>query len=334
MLGMSSKFNKAYFDNDVQLYKEKMDYLYKDAQDKRDSLFIAFNINDLFFKPLGAEITSILETNADLSLEFFVFIDDFSEINRVNLQKTAEKYKCNIHFYVMDMSIYQNFHIKVKRFSRVTYIRIVMPWILRHYTKKYLYLDADMICVGSLRKFLQIDLKDKAVGALTYHTPERIEFLKMKNGVYFSDGLMWIDIDNWIKQEITEKVFSYQGADPNRFKGQTQDLLNIVLDGNIQPIPNLYHHMNKNFDVEGILIHYSGRDKPWEVVLDVDDELWRHYLDISFWESMPDPMPPKKPEYYHTFKKMAEVYGEKGERIKQAKCIFWYSLLKIWKVLK
>lgn len=331
---MSSKFNKAYFDNDVQLYKERMDYLYKDAQDKRDSFFIAFNINDLFFKPLGAEITSILETNADLSLEFFVFIDDFSEINRVNLQKTAEKYKCNIRFYVMDMSIYQNFHIKVKRFSRVTYIRLVMPWILRHYTKKYLYLDADMICVKSLSMFKKIDLGDKAIGAMTYSTPDRIAFLKMKNGVYFSDGLMWIDIDNWIKQEITEKVFSYQGADPNRFKGQTQDLLNIVIDGNVVSLPESFSDVYNDVKTQGGFIHYSGRVKPWEVVLDKNDELWRHYLDISFWESMPDPMPPKKPEYYHTFKKMAEVYGEKGERIKQAKCIFWYSLLKIWKVLK
>lgn len=331
---MSNKYNTAYFENDEQLYKERQDYLYKDPQDQRDSLFIALNINDLFFKPLGAEITSILETNKDLSLEFFVFIDDYSEINRINLQKTAEKYKCNIRFYTMDMSVYQNFHIKVKRFSRVTYIRIVMPWILRHYTKKYLYLDADMICVGSLRQFLDIDLRDKAVGALTYHTPERIEFLKMKNGVYFSDGLMWIDIDNWINQEITEKVFSFQGADPNRFKGQTQDLLNIVLDGNIKPIPNIYHHMDKNYDVDGILIHYSGRDKPWEVVLDADDELWRHYLDISFWESMPNPMPPKKPEYYHVFKKLAEVYREKGNAIKQMECYFWYSLLKIWKLIK
>lgn len=331
---MSNKYNTAYFENDEQLYKERQEYLYKDPQDQRDSLFIALNINDLFFKPLGAEITSILETNKDLSLEFFVFIDDYSEINKINLQKTAEKYKCNIRFYTMDMSVYQNFHIKVKRFSRVTYIRIVMPWILRHYTKKYLYLDADMICVGSLRQFLDIDLQDKAVGALTYHTPERIEFLKMKNGVYFSDGLMWIDIDNWINQEITEKVFSFQGADPNRFKGQTQDLLNIVLDGNMKPIPNIYHHMDKNFDVEGILIHYSGRDKPWEVVLDADDELWRHYLDISFWESMPNPMPPKKSEYYHTFKKLAEVYCEKGNTGKQIECYLWYSLLKIWKMIK
>ena len=65
---MSNKYNTAYFENDEQLYKERQDYLYKDPQDQRDSLFIALNINDLFFKPLGAEITSILETNKDVDI--------------------------------------------------------------------------------------------------------------------------------------------------------------------------------------------------------------------------------------------------------------------------
>lgn len=326
---MQNIFDTNFFRNDQQLYKEKNVFKFKDEKDIRDTLYICFNINDNFFKALGAEITSILETNRDMSFEFFVFVDNYSEINKENLRKTAERYKCNIYLYVMDMSIYQNFHIKVKRFSRVTYIRIVMPWILRHYTEYYLYLDSDMICVGSLRQFLDIDLEDKAIGALTYPTPDRVAFLKMKQEIYFSDGLMWINVNEWIKQEITEKVFSFQGADPNRFKGQTQDLLNIVVDGNMKPIPHLFHHMDKDFSIQGILIHYSGRDKPWEIVLDEDDELWRHYLDISFWPSMPDPMPPKKPEFYHSFKKLAEVYHKKGNTMKRLQCLFWYSVLKI-----
>lgn len=325
---MNNKFTTSYFET-AKLYKEKHKFKHMDKNEKRPKMHICFNINDLFFKALGAEITSILEVNTDIAFNFYVFVDSYTEYNKENLRKTAEKYKCNIYLYVMDMSIYQDFHIKVERFSRVTYIRIVMPWILRKYTKYYLYLDSDMICVKSLRQFLDIDLGDKAIGALTYSTPDRVAFLKMKQDVYFSDGLMWINIDEWIKQQITEKVFSYQGADPKRFKGQTQDLLNLVIEGNMKPIPELFHHKNKDFSIEGILIHYSGRDKPWEVVLDEDDELWRHYLDISFWESMPNPMPPKTPKYYHSFKKLAEVYHKKGETIKEIECYLWYSILKI-----
>lgn len=325
---MANQFTTEYFETH-RLYKEKHDFLYLPADNNKPVMHIAFNINDPFFKSLGAEITSILETNQDIAFNFHVFVDSYSPENKDNLEKTARKYHCNIYLYVMDMSIFAGFHIKVARFSRVTYIRIVMPWVLRHVADHYLYLDSDMICVGSLKQFLTTDLEGKAIGALTYHTPDRVAFLKMKQDVYFSDGLMWIDIQEWIREKITEQVFSYQGADPRRFKGQTQDLLNLVVEGNMKPIPNLFHHKNKDFSIQGILIHYSGRDKPWEIVLDEDDELWRYYLDISFWESMPNPMPPKKPSYYHSFKKLAQVYRAKGETWKEIQCLFWYSVLKI-----
>lgn len=329
---MYAKYNTDYFKTH-QLYETKDIFEYLDTNDLKEKLHICCNVNDFFFKPLGVLITSICEHNKDLALYFHVFVDSCSEINKENLRKTAEKYGCNAYLYTMDMSIFQKFHIKVKRFSRVTYIRTVMPWIVRNMTNRYLYLDADMVCVKSLRLFFNYDLKDKAVGALVYDTPERIAFLKMKGNTYFSDGLMWINVDEWIKQQVTEKLFSYQGADPERFKGQTQDLMNLVLDGNMQPIPNLFHHKDKDFSIDGILIHYSGRDKPWEIVLDEDDELWRHYLDISFWESMPNPMPPKTPEYYHSFKKLAEVYHKKGKTMKEIECYFWYAILKIKKKL-
>ena len=74
-------------------------------------MHIGFNINDAFFKPLGAEITSILETNKDIAFNFHVFVDRYADINKINLQKTAEKSQRNIRLYIMDMSIYQNYHI-------------------------------------------------------------------------------------------------------------------------------------------------------------------------------------------------------------------------------
>ena len=233
------------------------------------------------------------------------------------------------YLFVMNMEIFQNFHIKVKRFSRVTYIRTVMPWVLKDYTDRYLYLDADMIAIGSLKNFLNINMDGKAIAAVACDLPDRVEFLKLKNGVYFQDGMLWIDIKNWIEQKVTERIFEYQGADPNRFKGQTQDIFNMVLDGDFKSIPSMFHHPDGHMDIEGILIHYSGRNKPWESVLKEDDQRWRDYLDISEWPSMPDPMPPKKPQYYHNYKKIAEICYDEHRYLKSLNAIFWYSVLKI-----
>ena len=57
---MNSKYTTAYFENDQQLYKEKYEFIHQAINNKLPEMHIGFNINDAFFKPLGAEITSIL----------------------------------------------------------------------------------------------------------------------------------------------------------------------------------------------------------------------------------------------------------------------------------
>ena len=89
---MNNKFTTAYFES-AKLYTEKYDFKYMDANESRDRMHVCFNINDPFFKPLGAEITSILEVNDDIAFNFYVFVDAYSEDNKENLRKTAEKYK-------------------------------------------------------------------------------------------------------------------------------------------------------------------------------------------------------------------------------------------------
>ena len=71
---MNNKFTTAYFES-AKLYTEKYDFKYMDANESRDRMHVCFNINDPFFKPLGAEITSILEVNDDIAFNFYVFVD-------------------------------------------------------------------------------------------------------------------------------------------------------------------------------------------------------------------------------------------------------------------
>ena len=66
---MANQFTTEYFETH-RLYKEKHDFLYLPADNNKPVMHIAFNINDPFFKPLGAEITSILETNQDIAFCF------------------------------------------------------------------------------------------------------------------------------------------------------------------------------------------------------------------------------------------------------------------------
>lgn len=54
------------------------------------------------------------------------------------------------------------------------------------------------------------------------------------------------------KRKDYGKIFSYQGADPSRFSGQSQDIMNLVLDGEIKFIDRRYNGGSEN----GVLIYH------------------------------------------------------------------------------
>jgi lipopolysaccharide biosynthesis glycosyltransferase len=225
----SQEFQK----NKFILERIKFDYANTGTEDSA-FMHIAFNVNDKFVMQTGVAITSICESNSWKNFYFHVFCDGMSDANKEKLRQTAVKYRFRCCIYVMDMLPFQAFHIKTKHFSRVTYLRTVMPKILQELTDRYLYMDADMICLGDISELERIDLQGYPFAAAT-ETDEAVayktSFLKMKGNRYFNDGLMWVDIPEWERERITERAFEYQGADPKRFSGQSQDILNLVLDG-------------------------------------------------------------------------------------------------------
>ena len=104
----------------------------------------------------------------------------------------------------------------------------------------------------------------------------------------------------------------------------------MVVDGNAVFLEHRFNqYAGDNLPNNTIICHFLGRDKPWDMVLYDADKLWRHYLELSFWDNIYDPMPPKTPEHYHNFKRMAEVFRLKGNYTKMFISYFWYSILKI-----
>ena len=295
-------------------------------------MHIAFNVNDAYFRQAAVAIISVLENNKNKNFTFHIFPDAYEQESAGKLKLIAEKYNIKLCIYAIDMNILAGFHIKVKRFSRVTYLRLIMPKILKD-INYFLYMDADMVCLGDLWQLNDIDFKGKAFAAVS-DLPEAVEyrtkFLKLKNDKYFNDGMMFVNVHNWNRLQITEKAFTFKGADPKRFLGQSQDILNLVMDGDIIFLDKKFNVMQESTDVKDCVIyHFFGRFKPWEMELNKYDALWRKYLELSPWPALTDKFPPKKPQYYHDYKKVAKYYKENNNWLNMIESYFWYSILKI-----
>lgn len=328
----AKKFTRKYFDTH-KIVKQTYDFKY--SAGKNQMMHITFNIDVNFFMPTGVTITSILENNKDLDFTFHIFTNEVDEKDLKKLKQTAEKYKQNCIIYVLDMEPFSHFHIKHDRFKRVSYFRLYVPKILKNLTDKFLYIDADLICINSIKAFMKIDLGDKilaAVADLPQACQVKSTHLGLFSGKYFNSGVLWIDAKKWDANNITERCFAYQGVSAEKFTCHDQDVLNLVMDGNIKFLDDKFNHLGfdgSEASEECIIYHFSGREKPWNIALTEYDKIWRKYLTISFWDNIDNPLPPKKPKNYYNYKQAGKFYFSHGNKLEAIKCYFWYSILKI-----
>ena len=325
-------FSSEFFKKDTFVSSEQV-FSYAKASELT-TMHVCYNVNDPFISIMGASIVSVLENNRDCQFVFHVFTDGISETNTGMLETLAKQYKTCIKLYLLDMTPFEDFHIKVARFSRITYARIAMPIVLAGEAPRFIYVDADAICVNSLQELWHWAMNGAAMGAVS-EIPESVKrrggYLKLKSGKYFNDGIMLVDVVEWNKQQITQQAFAYQKEPKERFLGQSQDVLNLVFDGKNTFLPqkyNLYGGGELALD-DAVFIHWTGRRKPWQMVLSDYDALWRKYNHLSPWPDITHVDPIKEPKNYHDFKQWGLYQKRIGNYGGLAKGLFWYSVLRL-----
>lgn len=328
----AKKFTRQYFEKQKIVQKT---YEYKYASGDKPMMHIAFNIDVSFFMPTGVTITSILENNKEMNFTFHIFTDEADEKDLQKIKKTAEKYKQNCIVYVMDIEPFSHFHIKHNRFKQVSYFRLYAPKVLKNLTDKFLYIDADLICINSIKPFMKINLGDKilaAVADLPQACQVKSTYLGLFSGKYFNSGVLWIDAKKWDANNITERCFAYQDVPAEKFTCHDQDVLNLIMDGNIKFLDDKFNHLGFDGSEASkgcIIYHFSGREKPWNIALTKYDKIWRKYLTISFWDNIDNPLPSKEAKNYYNYKQAGKFYFSHGKKLEAIKCYFWYSILKI-----
>ena len=117
-----------------------------------DSFHIAFCIDNRYFRAMGATILSILDNNPGVHFTFHVLAFSVSDEHRARLLKLEENYPVQTHIHLVSPSLFSRFahFIESTYYSPAIFTRLAIPDILKDYTDKVLYLDADILCVGKM----------------------------------------------------------------------------------------------------------------------------------------------------------------------------------------
>ncbi|MBV8681434.1 MAG: glycosyltransferase family 8 protein [Caulobacteraceae bacterium] len=282
-----------------------------------DPIRTLFCCDPSYFAPLAAAIASLLESNSGEQLEIHLATSRPDPEQESRLAGWLEERGARFHLHRFDWGEtrwHTSFHI-----TQEAYIRLFAPRFLDATIGKALYLDADLLVLGSLRPLWEIDLSGFAVAAAPDpYGQARREALGIGLDVpYVNSGVLLMNLDLWRRHDLTGRLYAYVEAAGEALLFHDQDALNAVLAGQILPLDfqwNLQAKMLRRRErrrlpeAEAIeraarapaILHYTSARKPWLFVMATPAKrLYWRYLRQSPWAATrpPDLRWVKTPEF-------------------------------------
>ncbi|MFD0897774.1 glycosyltransferase family 8 protein [Loigolactobacillus binensis] len=267
------------------------------------TIAIVSTTNSNFVTPLIALYRSILLNNPTSKFTFYIFADHLIAEDQFRLKRlTVDHANCQqINFLSVDEALFQK-AVTDERIVKSAYYRIYTADLLPE-LNRVLYLDCDLICTGNIEPLWQTDLNGKVIAAVedAGYVPRLAEMqIKAQQPFYFNSGVMLIDLKRWREEKITAQVMNFINQHPEKLKYHDQDALNAILADKWYYLHPKYNMQSRLIRREQehplppaeilaeearqnpILIHYSGRSKPW-----LEFGVRPHPLRSEYWKYAP-----------------------------------------------
>lgn len=247
---------------------------------KKFPIPIVFCADKTFTAHIAVTMISLMDSNKEFNFQFVLISSDLDKERLKKLKSLVNSRKSEFTYIHLDQGNFDGFPL-MKHVSKAAYYRINIPKILKD--KMILYLDADIVCVGDISSFLELELSGKILAAVTDPIFRWHEDLNMSPGSrYFNSGVMLINTEAWNDAHITDRVLDFIQNNTDKIRFVDQCGLNAVIDGSWLELSPKFNQQailfrdDFNFETSGLaleelekarkeplLIHYTGPSKPW-----------------------------------------------------------------------
>jgi len=252
-------------------------------------MHIAFTSDNNYLRYLGVTMCSVCENNPQEQIRFHVVLSgEVQDEGRQYLEGIAAKYGAQLSFYPIHNDLLdilpagkagQPMHI-----STAAYYRLFLASILPADVDKVIYLDCDLLVIGSLRPMWDTDMTDCPIAAVTDMDAASLERYRrlrypMKYG-YFNSGVLLINLKYWRDNDCQKQFEQFINDHLDRIVYHDQDVLNFVFRDSKKELPirfnlqegGLYTRVNLSWEYDDqledaikhpVIVHYTTGQKPW-----------------------------------------------------------------------
>ena len=271
-------------------------------------------VDDNYILPLNVLLISMKEHKSkDSFYEINIIANRISNINKQKI-KLLEDSDFKVNFIDMVENFYEKYNIpeaEIKDLpaTQTSLYKFLIPQIFTKYNK-ILYLDCDILILTDLKVLFNIDISKRfaAVGfdSLQFLKPSHNNRIHSINKTYFNTGVMLLNLEKMREDNVVNSLIEYRKNGTNYF--MDQDAFNVVFNDNIIFLPFYYNmdyttlkkftytELRKNYHLgkykrleilyrRGKILHFAGREKPWEYDLKYFSDLYKKYLDKTQFEN-------------------------------------------------
>lgn len=243
------------------------------------NILLAFNSN--YYMPALVLLQSLLVNNRWCrDIRVYVLYADLKPEEMERFSRLAEESGiAKAVFLPVGADRFQDAPLHLKWISRETYYRLLAQEMLPVDVERVLYLDVDMIVLGSLEEFYNQDFEGKLLVACNRWPagktdPKVLEQMTLpKDTVYFNAGTLLYNLAGQRREIDPSILYEYPALFYKQLKYGDQDVLNAVFYGLTKFADwRIYNHFDYDItrqrDAERVLrrckiYHYNGNGKPW-----------------------------------------------------------------------
>ncbi|MCE6995228.1 glycosyltransferase family 8 protein [Saccharothrix sp. S26] len=253
------------------------------------SIRIALSSDDNYVVPLAACVRSILDNaHPTGDVEIAVLSCGITADSRRKLVASWGPAAARVTWIDIDLSRLAGLPTKSRatgHLNATTYARLLLPDVLPETWDRVLFLDTDLLVLGSLAELWTTPLGEFPFAAArdpytplisSEHGVPGWQALRLDpNAPYFNAGVLLIDLPRWRRDRISKRAFDYIRDHRDEILLADQEAMNAVANGGFRVLDPVWNVMNYWYWPEDDVFvqehvvdharirHYNGDNKPW-----------------------------------------------------------------------
>lgn len=265
---------------------------------------ILFTLDRNYLPPLRVMLFSLFMNNPDEDMHIYLAGDGFAQADWDELTALCSRFGAVLHPVSIDERWFDSAPT-LRYYSRAMYYRLLAAQMLPETLDRILYLDPDMLVIGSLRELYATDMGDFLYAACIHRglvdlsTPvNRIRLSTQDAEGYFNSGMLLMNLPRIRESVRPQEIFDYVQSHRQVLVLPDQDVLNGLYGSRILELDELtYNYDARKYneyllasqgeaDMDYVIantriLHFCGKRKPWnKAYFGRFGVLYKHYMQL------------------------------------------------------